>query len=130
MGLGVLAGLPLLHLELSQTRGQLAAIPTANEVAALTASSQLTCLVIDQGLVTQYPQLFPRGRRLPYLKELRATMGLLGVGHEECAYTVVRCCPSLERLDVGTGAHAFPSVLNDLGLHGGFHPFMRWWVAW
>jgi hypothetical protein len=36
--------------------------------------------------------------QLPELKELRATMGLLGSGVD--ALAMVKCCPNLERLDL------------------------------
>jgi hypothetical protein len=104
-GIAALAGLTQLqHLELPQKPDQLAAALTATEVAALTASSQLTCLIIDQGLVHQdlYRHMFPKERQLPALKELRATKGLLNTGWATQA--IARCCPNLERLDVGTGA--------------------------
>jgi hypothetical protein len=105
LGLKVLSGLTQLqHLELPQTRKQLAADPTTADVAALTASSHLTSLIIDQGLVRhhQYCHMFPEGRQLAKLRELRATMGL--VGTEANVLKLVRCCPNLERLDAAEGA--------------------------
>lgn len=107
-GLAALAELTQLqHLELPQKPDQLAAALTAGDVAALTASSQLTCLIIDQGLVDEdlYRHMFPNGRQLPALKELRATKGLLST--EWATQAMVRCCPNLERLDVGTGARVW-----------------------
>jgi hypothetical protein len=116
LSLSVLSGLTQLqHLELPQTCDELEADPTAADIEALTASSQLTCLIIDGGLVKQgqYRQLcsmtrqLPRGRRrtenrrLPHLKELQATMGLLARARDVSAF--VQCCPNLERLDLGYG---------------------------
>jgi hypothetical protein len=114
VGLAVLRGMTQLqHLELPQTPAQLAAALTADEVAALTASSHLTSLIISQGLVQQwqYHRMFCTERRLasgrsktlylPHLKELRATMGLLSTA--EVASTLVRRCPNLEQLNLKTG---------------------------
>jgi hypothetical protein len=105
LNLSVLSGLTQLqHLELPQTRKQLAAAPTAEDVAALTASSQLTCLIIDQGLVRQeqYCHMWPEGRRLPKLKEIRATMGLFGTKVD--MIRLVDCCPGLNKVDASEGA--------------------------
>jgi hypothetical protein len=102
------------HLELPQTHDQVAAVPTAADVAALTASSQLACLIIDGGLVghEMYCHLFETRRhrrrqpqksscQLPLLQVLRATMGLLAEGSDVEA--MVECCPNMRRLDVGRG---------------------------
>ena len=101
--LSVLRGLTQLqHLELPVGGAEHAAADPEADVAALTASSQLTCLDIA-GLVEQqhYCSIFPEGRRLPELRELRATMGLLGSSGDAEALT--QCCPNLERLEVDTG---------------------------
>jgi hypothetical protein len=45
-----------------------------------------------------YCEIFRHGLQLPELKELRATMGLLGSGVD--ALAMVKCCPNLERLDL------------------------------
>jgi hypothetical protein len=65
LGLAALAGLTQLqHLELPQKPDQLAAALTAADVAALAASSQLTCLIMDGGLVDEdrYRHMFPQVR--------------------------------------------------------------------
>jgi hypothetical protein len=114
VGLTVLNKLTQLqHLELHQAPRQLAAALTAADIGALTASSQLTCLIIDGGMVkqAQYCHMFqtvrllPSGQSktpyLPHLKELRATMGLLATTQDVSA--LVRRCPKLERLDLSEG---------------------------
>jgi hypothetical protein len=92
----------LQHLELPVGTTEYAAADAETDVAALTASSQLTYLNIV-GMVEQqhYSRKFPAGRQLPKLKELRATMGVLGSAED--AEGLVRCCPNLEHLDVGIG---------------------------
>jgi hypothetical protein len=109
LGLTVLSSLTQLqHLELPQTPDHLTVELTEADVAALTASIQLTCLIIDGGLVPQeqYCYMWPAEEvgvqiKLPELKELRATMGMLGIADDAAA--MVGCCPKLERLDLGTG---------------------------
>jgi hypothetical protein len=78
--------------------------------AALTASSQLTSLSIGALLQQQqYRHMFPEGRRLPKLKELWATMALLGTAKD--AEALVKCCPNLEHLDVSKGVFAWSVML-------------------
>jgi hypothetical protein len=94
----------LQHLELSVTVWPTMALcPTRADMAALTASSQLTCLILGDMLVRHhhYLHMFPKGRLLPQLKGLQATMSLLGTVKDAAA--VVRCCPKLEWIDVSTG---------------------------
>jgi hypothetical protein len=98
----------LQHLELPVYGAEQAAVGPAGYVADLTTSSQLTCLNIE-GLLAQqhYRRIFPDGRQLPRLRKLQATMGLLGTTVDVVA--MVRCCPNLEQLDVGTGEGVPPS---------------------
>ena len=103
VGLTVLNRLKQLqHLELCLLYPQ-PNLPSKADVAALTASSQLTCLMMDGELVKQrhYRHMFFQGRRLRELKGLQATMSLVGDGRNAAA--VVRCCPYLEWIDVTTG---------------------------
>jgi hypothetical protein len=101
--LAPLSGLTQLqHLELPTDDTEQAAADTRTNAAALTASRRLTCLIIE-GLVEQqhYNKMFRKGRRLPQLKRLRATMGVLGTAKD--AEALVRCCPNLEHVDLSTG---------------------------
>ena len=102
--LAVLNGLTQLqHLELPiEPLADEAAVGPEADVAALTASSQLTYLNIERLVAHQhYRKMFAEGRQLPKLKELHATMGVLGTADN--AQALVRCCPNLERLEVSAG---------------------------
>ena len=120
-GLSVLNQLTCLqHLAISLPHAAIEQAP------ALTASSQLTFLDISNNLVLQpgYEHMFPAGRQLPQLRELRATMALLG----SCPVVdeFVRCCPALEVLHLGSAAdqevddtfYAFDGTYNSVALLG------------
>lgn len=101
LGLAVLTRLTKLqHLQLDCGRGDEPAVLIPADAAGLTASSQLTALHLSKGLVPQelYVDMFPDGRKLPHLRELHATMGLLG--DWDATVEMVQCCPNLEVLDV------------------------------
>jgi hypothetical protein len=111
LDLAPLSGLTQLHsLSLPVHFVDEAAYGAGTNAAALTASSQLTCLNM-RGLVEQqqYSHMFPAGRQLPRLKELWATMGLLGTAKDASA--LAKCCPNLEHLDVSKGVFAWSVVL-------------------
>jgi hypothetical protein len=102
----------LQHLELLVGDTEHAAADTETNAAGLTASRQLTCLIIE-GLVEQqhYRKMIRKGRQLPQLKKLRATMGVLGTRRD--AEALVGCCPNLEHVDLSTGEH----TLFVIGCH-------------
>jgi hypothetical protein len=110
----------LQHLELLVGDTEHAAADTETNAAGLTASRQLTCLIIE-GLVAQQHyqsinqcytcKMIRKGRQLPQLKKLRATMGVLGTRRD--AEALVGCCPNLEHVDLSTGEH----TLFVIGCH-------------
>lgn len=71
-------------------------IASAADVAALTASSQLTHLSLEPGLLraAEYAQLFPTGRKLPHLVDLSVGMALLSSC--EAMRRMAAACDALE----------------------------------
>lgn len=101
VGLAVLSSLTALeHLKL--TPHTLPNQPTSADIAALTASSQLTYLDIGSGIARgHYSHMFPAGRQLQQLRGLRATMGIMA--RTQDTITLARCCPNLQQLELSQG---------------------------
>ena len=114
----------LQHLELACDDLDESVAATPADWAALTASIQLTRLYMtpeNGGLVPglKYDQVFPQGCRLPQLRQLYATMGLLG--NAAAVRALVEGCPALEYLDLSMAVGGEPGdALMSLGPNQGF----------
>lgn len=102
-GLSALQALACLqHLDLHSAEVEGQGNMTAADVAALTASNQLTYLDLGRVLAAgDYKHMFPEGCVRPQLRALTATMQLLS--DHEAVRALVRCCPQLEDIDLSDG---------------------------